>query len=143
MPSPSEMRQAARVAIIEIHKSWQFRERRLGWGTFKEFADLYNTAMVDVPLWVREVYPGINAGTLGAWYRAIDNVGVDGLRPAYGNRQGQGILDTDGQLRQAVAGIRDRNPNLSAAKILAQLETAFPHKKLPSKRTLQRFLGCT
>ncbi len=131
---------AARVVILETYRSWKLKGH-LGWGTFKPFTEAYNSGEVIVPPWVRAEYPSIGAQYLGRWWRLYEQHGAAGLLPRYGNRKGQGVFDTDPELREVVLGLRTGFPREDSAEIMARLEVAFAGRKLPSRRSLQRFLA--
>lgn len=131
----------ARVFILEAHKTWQVQTGRLGWGSFKAFTEAYNTAEVIVPVWVRAEYESIGRNLLGRWWKAYDAHGPEGLLLRYGNRKGEGLLENDPELCDAILALRQKSPRMTSTDILARLAAAFPGRKLPSQRSLQRFLA--
>ncbi|MDO8840672.1 MAG: helix-turn-helix domain-containing protein [Parvibaculum sp.] len=137
----SSRRAKARVEILEAHRDWQVQNGRLGWGSIGAFAAAYADGKVEVPAWVKEAYPAVDRGTIGRWWSAYDRGGAEALVPAYGNRRGAGAFDNAPDVREAIAVLLREHPRMSATGVLARLETQFPGRYLPSKRSLQRFLS--
>lgn len=138
--TPTVRKAKARLYILEAHREWQFKTRRLGWGTIGAFAEAYASCEIIVPSWVREEYPGIGRAALGRWWRTYEKTGPGGLKPSYGNRKGSGLFDNDPDLKQAVVALRQEHPRMTAAEMLDRLQRDMPGRALPSRRSLQRFL---
>lgn len=141
MAENAEMRHRARLEILQAQKTWLDETGRHGVGSNKAFTDAYNQGFIQVDEWVQKAYPGFSADALGGWWRRYYADGSDGVAFKYGHRKGSGILDNDEYLRQQIVTLKSQNPKMSARAMLRALKAVFPDRKLPSERTLSRFLG--
>jgi transposase InsO family protein len=144
---PGEATVNARAAILT---AWLDFHRGAGlsvYASMTRFAELYSTGAIEVaPAEVRAEYPDVSRGTLARWYEAQQAGGVAALKPAYGNRLGQGIIDRQPEIRDCVIGELVTRPHVRASQVMQALVARFgrgrrPDLELPCDRTLRGWIA--
>lgn len=109
--------------------------------TAVEFAARYNAGHIPSTRSAREVIPVLYLPTFRRWLRIRARRGPRALALAghYGNRLGAGALDTDPELAHDVANCASRA--LSARKIRVELVAKYGQSRVPSGRTILRFVS--
>ncbi|MEC4804733.1 MAG: DNA-binding protein [Jaaginema sp. PMC 1079.18] len=101
-----------------------------------DFATQYNARRLPLPGWVTELIPTVSAPTLLRWASNLKVMGVDALAGNYGTRKGSGQIDNDEELRETILAFITQRPS----HIYDELKRRFPKKKLPTKRTIERWV---
>lgn len=103
----------------------------------EDFATQYNARRLPIPGWVSELIPTVSAPTLLRWASNLKVQGVDALAGNYGTRKGSGAIDNDEELRETILAFITQRPS----HIYDELQRRFPNKKLPTKRTIERWVS--
>lgn len=103
------------------------------------FCTAYNTGAIQVPADVREhVGESLTEVTLRRWRKTLKTGGPAALAGAYGNRKGEGKLDSDAGMQEFVVGFIADKPHASAKLVYEALKTRFD--SVPSESNVRRWL---
>ena len=137
---PARTRADAKTAILAELATFR---RQSGLGrieAFDTFATAYEQGRVNLDAWVHDMWPTVSARSLRRWEDTAAKSGTKALGGRYGNRKGSGVIDTDQDLRDHVLGMLASYPHFGAKHIMRTLRQQFPERKLPSYRSMQRWL---
>src|SRR5690606_1222238 len=103
----------------------------------------YNAGEVEVARPVRDEVESVSARTLARWQKQLREEGPAALAGHYGARSGrdyQTVIDADPELQNFVVGMIYGHPHCSAKQVMRGLRTRFAKDRIPSYRTVQRYI---
>jgi putative transposase len=147
-PRPASARDQAvadaRLGILAALDRWRDRETatNLNQASYR-FAELYNRQEIEVEPATRAAVASVSRTRLMHWRSRHRAGGWSALLPRRGGHNvGQGLIDSDPELRDAiVAHVLERPGHVNAKTIQRALRVSFQRGRLPSYRTLQRWLA--
>ncbi|MDO8431781.1 MAG: hypothetical protein Q7S58_05155 [Candidatus Binatus sp.] len=107
------------------------------------FEDLCNTGKIDVAWALEELGRPANAITIKRWLKQRSDNG-DLTPDAYGNRAGQGVINSNPKLRDAIIALHAEQPYLSPKGTMALLRERLRESapaRWPSQHQLRRFIA--
>lgn len=108
----------------------------------EDFCSAYNSGELTVPVAVRyHTGADLHPATLRRWRSINKKQGPAALAGSYGNRGGTGTIDSQPELRDFAIGLIADKPHIDATALHAALETRFSGHRIPSERSVQRWLG--
>lgn len=107
----------------------------------RAFAISYNASLIDVADRTRGIVRHVSPRTLSRWEKTAATAGLSSLSSCYGNRKGAGRIDCDPEVKRVVVKMLVDAPHAGAAAIIQALRARFETERLPSYRSLQRWLG--
>lgn len=90
-----------------------------------------------------DIFPDITAATVTRWRRHLKNAGVKRLAGNYGNRKGEGKIDSQPELQKFCIALVTEFPHISGKQISDSIRARFKKKEIqqPSDRSVQRWLN--
>jgi hypothetical protein len=142
LPEPRKRRAEARALIARLCNDFLATSglpRRRG---TELFATDYNAGRVSVPGWTRETVPGLCAGSIRNWQKALDREGLARLAGNHGrHRIGTGKIDSNPAMAEFCLGMLKTYPHTHATHLVEALRARFGAEKLPTLRAVQRWLS--
>lgn len=110
------------------------------------FAEALNAGAVDVPPEVLAELPARNGrrvseGTIRTWHAAYTKGGIWALTDRYGNREGEGKIETNKDLLQLLLGALQKWPNVTPRKFKDWLQAEHSALNVVSYGTIRRFFN--
>lgn len=106
------------------------------------FAQAYNDGQVEITAWVKELVPRTCANSLYNWQRQLSRGGLASLAGRAGrHRKGQSKIAGDDEVRDLIIGLLTTKPHCSAKHVIKALRARFTIDRVPSYRTVQRFVA--
>ena len=141
IPERKRERAAARALLASMAREFQKASGVPRTNAYEVFCHEYNRGALEAPEWVRELLPSVCRKSLTNWENAILKKGMAAVTGKQGqHRKGTGIIDaTPGMADYVVAEIVEYY-EVSAASVMEALEARFNGQRLPTLRSLQRWM---
>lgn len=106
------------------------------------YAELYRQQELDLPKEVYQLVPSVSRTSLRRDFKILREQGIEGLGGGgYGNRKGQGLIDSSPELQEAIKGCLAASCCAWKPKqIRLALETQFEFEELPSEHQIRRWV---
>lgn len=143
LPERSACRLDAKLAMLRACEAFRQTHGLSLTDAEHQFTARYNRGEIELPAFVRELFPDCSERTLRRWRASLKTEGIARLAGKYGNRQGKGKIDTQPQLRDFVIGFLVDTPHARIAHVMRALKARFGNTTavLPSKRSLGRWIN--
>lgn len=136
----TEIKARARASIVDAYSRYLSDVAALGAKpSLATFVQRYNAKQVNVPPEARRLIPSVHQATLRRWLKKTKRSGRGALKSQYSGGWTP-LFDKHPEFREAVFEARRANPDASASELYHVLQQAFPDRRLPSQRTLERYL---
>lgn len=141
IPERKRERAAARAMLVSMAREFQKASGAPRTNAYEVFCHEYNRGALEAPEWARELLPSVCRKSLTNWEDAILKKGMAAVSGKYGqHRIGTGVIDaTPGMADYVVAEIVEYY-EVSAASVMEALEARFEGQRLPTLRSLQRWM---
>lgn len=130
----------ARAEIVGLWRQYHEAAGGRVIDTQDAFCALYNAGELDLDDAVTGLIPALSRSSLNRWYATVRKKGLAGLVDQYGNRKGSGQIDRDAEIKAFVVGMLTEHPHCSSAHVIAGIRARFNGRRIPSYRTVQRFM---
>lgn len=146
LPSRAKARMDAKMEILSLFSIyWKTHVPPIGKTAARfAFEVAYNDYRIDVPPYVRGLYPALGSGTLARWMEVQAKEGIAALGGKHKGRAGQSLIDTQPAVKEFILGLIVNAPHVRETHVHAGLRARFrrePDVKLPSLRALQRWIS--
>ena len=141
MPDWAQVQADARMKIINAwehfwaHTSMTKKEARTA------FARMYSEGKIDLGARVRDEVEEFSQITLWRWQKELREGGPAALADDRWRNERKGMIERDDELKEVVLGMMaEYGPDVSGPNVMRELRARFEEERLPSKRTVQRYL---
>ncbi|SBV95559.1 transposase [uncultured delta proteobacterium] len=141
IPERKRERASARALLVSMAREFGAASGTPRTSAYEVFCHEYNRGAITVPDWVRNLIPSVCRSSLTNWEDRILEKGVAALSGKHGqHRKGSGVIDsTPGMAEYIIAEIIEFY-DVSAASVMEALEAKFEGQRLPTLRSLQRWM---
>lgn len=135
--SKSEKMTVARAQIVAAYDTYILKAGLVAKATPWLFQEEYNRGEIVVPDEARTVYPTVDSRCLRQWLALWRKTGS--VQPNYRNASRK--IEPDGTLGAALRSTLAEQPGIGAARLRQRLLRTLPADRVPSLRTLGRYLA--
>lgn len=141
MPEWAQRQADARMEIIRAWRHFWGHTSLSKGKARKAFARMYSDGRIDLGADIREEVESFSAITLWRWLKALREEGASGLADGRWRAESKSMIDNDEELRTVVLGmVAEHGPDVSRTNIRRELRARFPEERVPSLRTIQRYM---
>ena len=141
IPERKRERAAARALLVSMAREFGAASGTPRTSAYEVFCHEYNRGAIDVPDWVRALVPSTCRSSLTNWEDKILEKGAAALVGKQGiHRKGSGTIDSSPDIAKYIIAEIIEFYNVSAASVMEALESKFEGQRLPSLRSLQRWI---
>jgi len=101
----------------------------------------YNLGRIDIAPAVRAQYRSVHPATIREWMREEHQMGIMGLVDYYGNRRGQGKIETSERLSTTLIALMLEKPHVKAKHAWEVLQATCPDEPKVSVKSVERFMA--
>ena len=131
----TEPRAAIYVALRKFHKQAKC--------TWPQTIDAYNAGLIPVDCVIPDKLRHITLKTWENWRARVRKKGLAALAPAYGNRRGAGMIDTQPEIREVCVAMITAYPHVKAERVHELINARFSEKpafRLPALSTVRDWI---
>lgn len=137
----AKTRAEARNAVLFAYRQFCKQTGRAASTAAELFAAAWERGEIQVEAGIRAALPRFTGRSVLNWDKAVETSGAARLAGRYGvHRKGTGVLATDQELQDFVLAMILEHQDVRPKKVMRGLRTHFAEDRLPSFRTLQRWM---
>lgn len=141
VPERKRERAAARALLVSMARDFQKASGTPRTNAYEVFCHEYNRSAIDAPDWVRGLIPSACRKSLTNWEDAMLKKGVAAITGKQGqHRIGSGVIDSTKGMADCIVAEIIEFYEVSAASVMEALEARFEGQRLPTLRSLQRWM---
>lgn len=142
VPERKRERAAARALLVSMAREFQKASGSPRTNAYETFCHEYNRGALETPEWVRGLVPSACRKSLTNWEDAILQKGRAAVTGRQGlHRIGSGIIDSTRGMADCIVAEIIEFYEVSAASVMEALEARFEGQRLPTLRSLQRWMS--
>lgn len=141
VPERKRERAAARALLVSMARSFQKASGAPRTTAYEVFCHEYNRSALEAPDWARALIPSACRKSLTNWEDAMLKKGVAAITGKQGlHRIGSGIIDSTKGMAECIVAEIIEFYEVSGASVMEALEARFEGQRLPTLRSLQRWM---
>jgi len=141
VPEKKRSRATARALLVSMAQEYVAGTGKTTTTAYEIFCHEYNRGAITVPEWVREEVSRFGASSLRNWEKALGNGGLAALTGKHGlHSLGTGIIDSTPGMADVVIAEIGKYYDVTAEEVLEALMVSHEGQRMPSPRSLQRWM---